>query len=119
MARASTTTDVFNAIGDVHRRNILDVLIEGERPVGAIVDKLSMPQSQVSKHLRILSEVGLVRRRAAGRHRYYRLQPTSLRPLGEWVAKYEAMWSERLDRLDDYLGELQEENPDEQLKGAA
>jgi DNA-binding transcriptional ArsR family regulator len=120
MGRASTTTDVFNAIGDLHRRKILDVLIEGERPVGAIVDELAMSQPQVSKHLRVLSEVGLVRCRVVGRRHLYRLDPTSLRPLGEWVAKYELMWNERLDRLDDYLGELQlrEGKPGEQPQGA-
>ena len=66
MARASTTSDVFNAIADAHRREILDTLIDGEKPVGAIVDDLSMSQPQVSKHLRVLSEVGLVRCRAEG-----------------------------------------------------
>jgi len=69
VARSSTTSDVFNAIGDVHRREILDALIAGEKTVGAIVNDLSMSQPQVSKHLRVLSEVGLVRCRAEGRHR--------------------------------------------------
>ena len=107
MARASTTADVFNAVAEAHRREILDVLMAGEKPVGAIVDELAISQPQVSKHLRVLSEVGLVRSRAVGRHRLYRLDPASLRPVGDWVAKYEQMWNERLDRLDDHLGELQ------------
>lgn len=107
MARASTTTDVFNAVAEVHRRDILDVLATGEKPVGAIVDDLAMPQPQVSKHLRVLSEVGLVECRAVGRHRLYRLNPARLRPLHDWVAKYEVMWNERLDRLDDYLQQIQ------------
>ena len=107
MARASTTSDVFNAVADVHRREILDSLITGEKPVGAIVDDLSMSQPQVSKHLRVLSEVGLVRCRADGRRRLYRLEPEHLRPMHEWLAKYEQAWNERLDRMDDYLQDLQ------------
>src|SRR3984885_567461 len=89
VARASTTSDVFNAIAEAHRREVLDALIEGEKAVGAIVNDLSMSQPQVSKHLRVLSEVGLVRSRAEGRRRLYRLEPEQLRPLHDWVAKYE------------------------------
>jgi DNA-binding transcriptional ArsR family regulator len=107
VARASTTSDVFNAVADMHRREILDALITGEKPVGALVKALSMRQPQVSKHLRVLSEVGLVKCRAVGRHRLYRLEPARLRPLHDWVAKYEQAWNERLDRMDDYLKELQ------------
>ena len=107
MARAATTSDVFNAVADVHRREILDVLIAGEKAVGAIVNDLSMSQPQVSKHLRVLSEVGLVRCRVEGRRRLYRLEPAHLRPLHDWVAKYEQAMNERLDRMDDYLNELQ------------
>src|SRR5215475_7598723 len=108
MARSSTTSDVFNAIAEARRREILDVLIAGEKPVGAIVDDLSLSQPQVSKHLRVLSEVGLVRCRAEGRRRLYSLEPARLRPMHEWLAKYEQALSERLDRMDDYLKELQE-----------
>ena len=107
MARASTTSDVFNAVADGHRREILDSLIAGEKPVGAIVTDLSMSQPQVSKHLRVLSEVGLVRCRADGRRRLYRLEPEYLRPMHEWLTKYEQAWNERLDRMDDYLQDLQ------------
>ena len=107
MARASTTSDVFNAVADVHRREILDALITGEKPVGAIVDDLSMSQPQVSKHLRVLSEVGLVSCRAEGRRRLYRLEPARLRPMHEWLTSYEQVWNDRLDRMDDYLTELQ------------
>src|SRR5271169_404700 len=89
VARASTTSDVFNAIADMHRREVLDTLIEGEKAVGAIVSDLSMSQPQVSKHLRVLSEVGLVRCRAEGRRRLYRLEPGCLRPMHEWLTKYE------------------------------
>src|SRR5215472_1496 len=108
MARSSTTSDVFNAIGDAHRREILDTLIAGEKAVGAIVDDLSMSQPQVSKHLQVLSEVGLVTCRAEGRRRLYRLEPARLRPMHEWLAKYEQAWNARLDRVDDYLKELQQ-----------
>ncbi len=108
MARSSTTSDVFNAIAEAHRREVLDALIEGEKAVGAIVNDLSMSQPQVSKHLRVLSEVGLVRCRAEGRRRLYRLEPARLRPLHEWLAKYEQAWNDRMDRMDDYLKELQQ-----------
>src|SRR5580700_3567741 len=111
VARSSTTSDVFNAIAEAHRREILDVLITGEKAVGAIVADLSMSQPQVSKHLRVLSEVGLVRCRADGRRRLYRLEPQHLRPLREWLVKYEQAWNERMDRMDDYLNELQEGEP--------
>jgi DNA-binding transcriptional ArsR family regulator len=109
VARAATTSDVFNAVADVHRRDILDALIGGEKAVGAIVEDLSMSQPQVSKHLRVLSDVGLVSCRAQGRRRLYRLEAQRLRPLHEWVSRYERAISERLDRLDDYLTQLQRE----------
>jgi DNA-binding transcriptional ArsR family regulator len=107
VARSSTTSDVFNAIAEAHRREVLDALITGEKAVGAIVNELSMSQPQVSKHLRVLSEVGLVSCRAEGRRRLYRLEPARLRPFHEWLGKYERAWNDRLDRLDDYLKELQ------------
>jgi DNA-binding transcriptional ArsR family regulator len=109
VARSSTTSDVFNAIGDAHRREILDALSSGEKAVGTIVTDLSLSQPQVSKHLRVLSEVGLVRCRADGRRRLYRVEPARLRPMHEWLAKYEQAWNERLDRMDDYLKELQQQ----------
>ena len=107
VARSPTTSDVFNAIAEAHRREILDALITGEKAVGAIVNDVSMSQPQVSKHLRVLSEVGLVRCRADGRRRLYRLEPARLRPFHEWLAKYEQAWNDRLDRVDDLLKELQ------------
>ena len=109
MARSSTTSDVFNAIAEERRRQILDALIAGEKAVGAIVRDLSMSQPQVSKHLRVLTEVGLVTCRAEGRRRLYRLEPARLKPFHEWLAKYEQAVNDRLDRMDDYLKELQEE----------
>ena len=108
MARSSTTSDVFNAIAESRRREILDVLIAGEKPVGEIVDELSMSQPQVSKHLRVLSEVGLVSSRAEGRRRLYSLEPATLQPFQEWLAKYEQALNDRLDRMDDYLKDLQQ-----------
>ena len=108
MARSSTTSDVFNAVAEEHRREILDALITGEKAVGAIVNDLSLSQPQVSKHLRVLSEVGLVSCRAEGRRRLYRLEPARLQPFHEWLGKYERALSERLDRMDDYLRGLQE-----------
>src|ERR1044072_7153202 len=109
MARSSTTTDVFNAIGEAHRREILETLIAGEKPVGAIVDDLSMSQPQVSKHLRVLSEVGLVRCRAEGRRRLYSLEPATLQPFQDGWAKDEEALTPGLDRMDDYLKDLQQQ----------
>jgi DNA-binding transcriptional ArsR family regulator len=107
VARSSTTADVFNAIGEVHRRDILDALTTGEKSVGTMVSDLSLSQPQVSKHLRVLSEVGLVSSRAEGRRRLYRLEPARLQPFHEWLAKYEQAMNDRLDRVDHYLKELQ------------
>src|SRR6185437_16628974 len=109
VTRSATTPDVFSAIAVPDRREILDALMAGEKAVGAIVDDLSLPQPQVSKHLRVLSEAGLVRCRAEGRRRLYSLEPERLRPMRDWLAKYEEAWNERMDRMDDYLKELQEE----------
>src|SRR5947208_10849685 len=113
VARSPTTSDVFNAVAEARRREILDALMAGEKAVGTIVDDLSLSQPQVSKHLRVLSEVGLVRCRAEGRRRLYSLEPARLRPLHEWLAKYEQAWNERMDRMDDYLKELQREGEPE------
>ena len=107
VARSSTTSDVFNAVAEARRREILDTLTAGEKAVGTIVTDLSMSQPQVSKHLRVLSEVGLVSCRAEGRRRLYRLEPELLRPLHDWLAKHEQALNDRLDRIDDYLKELQ------------
>jgi DNA-binding transcriptional ArsR family regulator len=109
VARSSTTSDVFNAVAETHRREILDSLLTGEKAVGAIVDGLLLSQPQVSKHLRVLSEVGLVSCRAEGRRRLYRLEPARLQPFQDWLAQYGQTMSDRLDRVDDYLQELQQE----------
>ena len=108
MARAATTADAFNAVAEPRRRQILDVLADGERPVNDLVRELGMAQPQVSKHLRVLREVGAVDVRDAGRQRLYRLNGHALRPIHDWVKAYEHSWSERFDRLDTVLEELKQ-----------
>lgn len=109
MARAATVSDVFNAIGDRQRREILTLLRAGERPVTALAQELGMTQPGASKHLRVLREVGLVRDRKAGKQRLYRLDANGLRPVHEWTGGFEQFWNERFDRLDDYVQELKQE----------
>ena len=109
MARAATTTDAFNAVAEPRRREILDLLAKGERPVNDLVRRLRLGQPQVSKHLRVLREVGLVKVRDQGRHRLYRLNGRPLKSIHEWVKNYEQAWNERFDRLDDVLDELKRE----------
>jgi DNA-binding transcriptional ArsR family regulator len=109
MARAATTTDAFNAVAEPRRRQILDLLAAGERPVNDLVDRLGLAQPQVSKHLRVLREVGLVEVRDKGRQRMYRLNGQPLRPIHEWVKNYEHSWTERFRVMDQVLEELKEE----------
>ena len=106
MARAATTTDPFNAVAEPRRRQILDVLAGGERPVNDLVERLGVAQPVVSKHLRVLREVGLVDVREQGRQRIYRLNGRSLKPIHDWVKRYEDTWNERFDRLETVLEEL-------------
>jgi DNA-binding transcriptional ArsR family regulator len=113
MARAATTTDAFNAVAEPRRRQILDVLAAGERPVNDLVRLLGTSQPQVSKHLRVLREVGAVEVRDEGRQRLYRLNGHALKPIYDWVRNYERFWSERFDRLDDVLEELEQEEEGE------
>jgi DNA-binding transcriptional ArsR family regulator len=108
MARAATTTDAFNAVAEPRRREILDALADGERAVNDLVEDLHMAQPQVSKHLRVLREVGAVEVREQGRQRLYRLNPQALKPIHDWVKDYERMWSERFEQLDVVLEELKE-----------
>lgn len=110
MARAATTTDAFNAIAEPRRRQILDLLAAGERSVGEIVEALAMPQPQVSKHLRVLREVGLVEVRQEGRQRLYRLAGRELKAIHDWVSGFEELWQERLDALDSVVAELKQAN---------
>jgi DNA-binding transcriptional ArsR family regulator len=112
MARAATTADVFNAVAEPRRRQILDVLAGGERPVNDLVRELGLAQPQVSKHLRVLRQVGAVDVRDAGRERLYRLNGHALRPIHDWVQSYERSWSERFERLDAVLEELKQEEGD-------
>jgi len=106
MARAATTTDTFNAVAEPRRRAILDVLAGGERPVGDLVRLLGVAQPQVSKHLRVLREVGAVEVRDDGRRRLYRLNGRALKPIHDWVSNYERLWSDRFDQLDLVLEDL-------------
>jgi DNA-binding transcriptional ArsR family regulator len=109
MARAATTADAFNAVAEPRRRQILDVLSTGELPVNDLVARLRLAQPLVSKHLRVLREVGLVDVRDEGRRRLYRVNGRALKPIHDWVQTYERTWSERFDRLDVVLEELKEE----------
>ena len=108
MARAATTADAFNAVAEPRRRQILDVLSGGERAVNDLVAQLGLGQPQVSKHLRVLRQVGAVEVREAGRQRLYRLNGTALKPIYDWVSEYERSWSERFDQLDIVLEQLKE-----------
>jgi DNA-binding transcriptional ArsR family regulator len=112
MARAATTTDAFNAVAEPRRRQILDVLTGGELPVNDVVQQLGLSQPQVSKHLRVLREVGAVDVREDGRQRFYRLNGGALKPIHDWIKTYEQTWSERFDRLDVVLEELKKEEGD-------
>jgi DNA-binding transcriptional ArsR family regulator len=114
VARAATTADTFNAIAEPRRRQILDVLARGERPVNDLVAELGLAQPQVSKHLRVLREVGAVDVRGDGRRRVYRLNGQALRPIHEWVKDFERTWSERFEQLDAVLDDLQQEDNDGQ-----
>ena len=118
MARAATTTDVFNALAEPRRRQILDVLVDGERPVNDLAHLLDLAQPQVSKHLRVLREVGAVDAREDGRRRLYRLNGHALRPIYDWVKNYERTWSERFEALDAVLAEVQAEEEEGDGGGA-
>jgi DNA-binding transcriptional ArsR family regulator len=114
MARAATTADAFNAVAEPRRRQILDALADGERPVNHLVAQLGLAQPQVSKHLRVLREVGVVDVREDGRRRLYRLNGRALKPIHDWVKAYEQSWSERFDELDAVLAELKEGERDDE-----
>jgi DNA-binding transcriptional ArsR family regulator len=108
MARAATTTDAFNAVAEPRRRQILDLLAQGERPVSDLVRELALAQPQVSKHLRVLRAVGAVEVREDGRQRLYRVNGRALKPIYDWVRDYAAAWNERFDELDAVLARLTE-----------
>ncbi len=109
MARLPSTSDVFNAVAEPGRRAIVNLLAKGEHSVNEIVEALGMKQPQVSKHLRVLKEVGLVSARGAGQQRLYRLNGQNLKPLYDWVKPFEHMWNERFDRLADYLEQMKQQ----------
>jgi DNA-binding transcriptional ArsR family regulator len=113
MARAATTADAFNAVAEPRRRQILDVLAGGERPVNDLVELLGLAQPQVSKHQRVLREVGAVDVRDSGRQRVYRLNGHALKPIHDWVKTYERTWTERFDALDDVLEDLKQTEGDD------
>ena len=117
MARAATTTDAFNAVAEPRRREILDLLTGGERPVGDMVGLLGISQPLVSKHLRVLREVGAVEVREEGRRRLYRLNAQALRPIHDWVSGYERFWSGRFGRLDAVLEDLKRQGELEEVEG--
>jgi DNA-binding transcriptional ArsR family regulator len=112
MARSPTTADAFNAIAEASRRDILDAIGTEEVTVNELVERLELSQPQVSKHLGVLRTVGLVLVRHDGRHRWYRVNGSALQPIHTWVRSFERTWNERLDRLEDVLTELQ--NQEEQ-----
>jgi DNA-binding transcriptional ArsR family regulator len=99
MARAATTSDVFNAVAEPRRRDILTLLVVNELPVGAIVAAMSLDQPSVSKHLRVLREVGLVHVRRNGRHKLYRTNAPALKPVHEWAETFEQYWKNQLSRI--------------------
>ena len=109
MARAATTTDAFNAVAEPLRRQILDLLVGGERSVNDLVALLGLAQPQVSKHLRVLREVGLVDVRDEGRQRIYRLNGPALKPIHDWISGYQQTWNQRFAALDALLDELKEQ----------
>ena len=113
MARAATTADAFNAIAEPRRRQILDVLAGGEIAVNELVQRLELNQPQVSKHLKVLREVGAVDVRNDGRQRLYRLNGHALKPIHDWVKDYEQTWSARFDALDDVLDDLKREEQED------
>jgi DNA-binding transcriptional ArsR family regulator len=122
MARAATTADAFNAVAEPRRRAILDLLVGGERSVNELVDLLGVAQPQVSKHLRVLREVGAVEVRRDGRERFYRLNGPTLKPIHDWIKRYERAWTDRFEALDLVLDDLKQKEEgdgvsDEQRSG--
>jgi DNA-binding transcriptional ArsR family regulator len=109
MSRLPTTADAFNAVAEPRRREILDLLAAGERPVNDLVELTGLGQPQVSKHLRVLREVGVVEAREEGRRRLYRVNGEALRPIFDWVSSYRQLWEERFEQLDDVLEDLKKE----------
>jgi len=108
--RAATTSDAFNAVAEPRRRDILTYLVMKERPVGDIVKDLRMEQPSVSKHLRVLKEVGLVHVRKNGRQIFYRTNAEAIRPLHEWTGTFERYWNRQLNRIKDRAERMEGKN---------
>ena len=111
MARAATTSDAFNAVAEPRRREILGYLALSEQPVGYLVAKLGLEQPSVSKHLRVLRDVGLVRVRRNGRHMLYRTNAEGIQPLYEWTKTFERLWAHQLTRIKE-RAETKARNPE-------
>jgi len=109
MARTPTTHDPFTAVAEPKRRQVLEALGTQERSVNELVELLGWNQPSVSKHLGVLKQVGLVSERRVGRQRMYRVNAERLRPIYDWVAPFERIWTERFERLDEVLQEMQKE----------
>ena len=107
MARSPTTSDVFNAVAEVQRRKILELLTDGEKSVNQIAEALHFRQPQTSKHLIVLKEVGLVTVRSDAQQRLYKLNPEGIKQIHNWTKTFERHWNESLDKLEAYLAELQ------------
>lgn len=103
MAHVAPEQDAFRAIADPNRRRMLDAMLEAERTVGELTQALGIRQPSVSQHMQVLKLAGLVTERRAGRHTFYAARPDELGPVGAWLAKYRAFWSDRLDALDAHL----------------
>jgi DNA-binding transcriptional ArsR family regulator len=114
MARASTTSDAFNAVAEPRRREILIYLADAERPVNEIVAAIGLEQPSVSKHLKVLRDVGLVRMRCQGRQKLYRTNADAIRPLHEWAGFFERYWRHQLTRVKERAEEMARPNPPDQ-----
>jgi DNA-binding transcriptional ArsR family regulator len=112
MARLATTADVFNAISEPRRRQILELLAPRERSVNDVAQLLGLAQPQASKHLKVLKEVGLVTVREVGKQHFYVLNGGALKPVHDWTARFEAFWRESFDRLDELLVDMQQKEKD-------
>lgn len=111
MPRASTTSDAFNAVAEPRRRQILDYLAQQERSVGEIVVSLRLEQPSVSKHLRVLHQVGLVRVRRHGRNMLYQTNPEGIRPLHDWTKTFERLWAHQLNRIKERAEKAPDSDP--------
>jgi DNA-binding transcriptional ArsR family regulator len=115
MARATTTSDAFNAVAEPRRREILIYLAASERPVDDIVSAIGLAQTSVSKHLKVLRDVGLVRMRCQGRQKLYQTNAEAIRPLHEWAATFERYWQHQLNRVKERAEEMGRQNTRDQI----